>query len=420
MEAPMNCKNVTYLALLGICLMVLSGCNPSGDDTISQGDSSEPGGDLEIADVNEDNAGQVVIAFFEREGYFSGAYFHRARVAAERAVILTSRGDDEGPIPPLPDDYVRTESLSGENTLVRMSVDGEGNILPNRDWRIENSQYCLEQGKYLRTPMWQLQVEFHPETNEVFIRLLDVETGEIERMGSGRGDDDTWVDEAITEAWNQANIPEVERADSPCGDDIELTLVFESELTATTDASYSNTSTVASRVPLGPGSEPGVFTGSSLLLTTDYENSGPSHPYVDCSWSPIHGEMSAQVTIPDGNFDPDSSSNFYDNIDVNIRILAAQAPGVRHHCTVTTPDGSGQVTLEDRPWYPWFHVLNQSQTDRYRYFYSNLLWDSLDDDPFGLVERTIDQSETFTDEGDSLTLEDSTTLMIRTEIMPPL
>lgn len=415
----MNSKILINLILAGLLLAMLSGCNPSSDNGSDTGpnNSSEA---LQVTDVNEENAGDVVVAFFQREGFFSGSYFHNALVTAERAVILQSRDEEQGPIPPLPEDYVRSESLTGPNSIVRMSVDGDGNILPSRDWRNENSNYCLEKGKYMRTPMWQLQVEFHPETKEVFIRLLDIETAEIEKAGRGEGDDDGWVDEAITEAWNQSTIPEVERADSPCGDDIELTLVFESEVTVTADSDLSESSVVESRIPLGPGSEPGVFVGASLLLTTDYEGGLGVPPNTSCSWVPVNGEMSAEVTLPNGSFDPDSySGNLYYDIDVSIRVRKSQAPGVSNTCTMSTSEGTAQTTLEGLPWYPWFHILNHTQQARYRYFYPGV-WDSMEGEPFGLAERVIDRTETYTEEGDTLTLDEVTTLTIRTEKMSPL
>lgn len=410
MEVEKNCSG----ALVLVCAMLLlGGClSSSGSDDDESGETPDSGDS-----VTQEGAEQSVVSFLESQGYFSSAYFQQAQVTT----MLVAQGQQEA-IPPVPDDYVRSELNESGNIVIRLDIDEDGNILPNRHWRAENSGYCLEKGKHFRTPIWQFQVQVDPEMQFVLLRLLDLATGQIERQQDAQVPGDNWLDDGINEAWNEINLPEIQQADSPCGSDIELTLVVESEIVASTQDGLFERSTVEARIPLGQKDGSDVFEGSSVLLTTDYESPVGDNPNVtSCSWTPTPGAISGQVTIPDGNFEPETIDDLQGMIDVNIRVLEDEAPGIINTCTVVTPEGSGETSLAGEPWYPWFHVLNQSQRPEapFSYFYESL-WTEMEDDPFGLAEREINQTESFTEEGDTLTLDETTNLEIRTETLPPL
>lgn len=403
----------TRVSSLLVAMLFISGC-------FSSSGSDDEGGDNGTASapdtVDTATAEQSVIAFLESQGFFSSEYFQQAQVAA----MVVAQGQQDA-IPPVSDDYVRSEIRDG-NILLRLDIDGNGNILPSRDWRNENSGYCLEKGKYFRTPMWQFQVQLDPESQLVVLRLLDAGTGGIEEQADAQVPGDSWVDDGISEAWGTVNLPQIQQADSPCGAEIEMTLVVESEITASTHDELFERAKVESRIPLGQESETDVFEGTATLTLTDYDSPVGNEPNViNCSWTATLGSISGKVKIPDGNFESVSIDDLQGMIDVSIRVLQEEAPVLTQTCTVQTPDGSGESSLEGQPWYPWFHVLNQSQDPDapFSYFYESL-WEAMPDDDFGLAAREVEQEEVFTEEGDTLTLQESTSLEIRTEILPPL
>ena len=420
----MNTKKLIFLVLaVGIAISIMgcdslmgsSGGGSNGNDSEESNGSDGPSFEGEL---NEETAKQAVLNFLVNLGIFPGNSTAQAQMNA-----ITAQ-DQQDNIPPVSDDYLTSEATESGNIEVTMQIDSDGNIVPSPEWRNENSGYCLEKGKSFKTPVWNLRLTLFPESERVQINLIDIETGQIEASGNESVPGDTWVDDGIAEAWDEAGLPDIQKADSPCGADIELTLTFDSEVTAFVDGE-SDVARVQANIPLANDSDPEVFEGTSALLLTDFTDFTPPPPpdgSINCTETTTAGTIYAEVVIPDGNLDPEDFDDLQGMIDVTIRVVETESPILTRTCVITTPKGTGEQTLEDDLiWYRWFHVLNQSGDPDapYSYFYGSL-WEEMEDEPFGRAKREIFQSETFTDQGEQITLEEDTRLEIWTKELPPL
>lgn len=407
MQISKPLRIISMLLFAGTLSVLVASCDnflgSDGSDNGGNGNENGSFGDINGDEVNTEIAEQKVLAFLQDLGFFDSEYFQQSQLN-----VMSSTQDQQDNVPPVPDDYLVSEDVDG-NIYITMDIDRDGNILPNREWRDNNNSYCLEQGKSFKTPAWKLRVELHPETQDVFLRLIDIDTGQIESPASAQVPGDSWVDDGISEAWDSADLPQIQQAGSPCGADVQLTLTFDSEMAANADGGVEVTR-VQANIPLGDNSDPEVFEGTSALILTDYSAGGAGCPIV----STTNGTISAQVTIPDGSFDSVSIDDLQGMIDVSIRIVPDESPIATFDC------GATEIT-DDTIWYRWFHVLNQSQDSDapFSYFYGSL-WDEMKDAPFGLAKGEIEQLDTFTEEGDTLTLEEITTLEIWTKELPPL
>lgn len=406
------CKNLSALILVFGTVFFLG---------ISCSDDTPTGTDTDFSDngITEESAKQAVLDFLIRLGAFPDSNSKQAAL-----IGISFEEDQQDAIPPVSDDYLVSEATESGNIEITMQLDSEGNIVPSLEWRNENNGYCLEKGKRFKTPVWNLTVTLYPESERVQVNLIDIGSGQIEASGNESIPGDSWVDDGISEAWEAAGIPEIQKADSPCGAKIELTLVFDSEMTATI-ASGEEVTRVRAKIPLENSSDMEVFQGTSTLVLKDFPEPNPPAPpggSISCNTSTTSGTISAKVTIPGGNFDSIAIDDLEGMIDVSIRILEEESPILTTVCDVTTPQGSGQQTLEDDMiWYRWFHVLNHSQDPDApnSYFYESF-WDPMENEPFGLAKREVVQSETFTDEGESITLSEDTRLEIWTKELQPL
>lgn len=370
--------------------LFLAACNPENGNGDSASETDDDTQSPSQASLDEGIAETVTLNFFESLGFFSSEYFHDARVAA-----LTRSEQDV--VPPVPSDYLQSTTTESGNINVNYSVDGEGNILPSAQWRKNNSAYCRDQGKFMRAPEWRFQIAMFPDTNELALRLIDIETSKIEAQRMGQGDGDFWVDEAINNAWNPTEFPQLQQAASPCGDDIEMTLVMKSDIEILGSGSEGGTlerrSVVETEVGLGFSAQGDELKGSETLPVTKagiiLPEAGES---VTCTEVAHSGMISVTVELPDGSLSYDPR--------IAMHLEIEEMPSVTFSCTITTEQGTSTIPVDDMAWLPWFTFMHEDDHLESDASFRFEGWNESEDEPSLLAELAWDRTDSTEEDSD--------------------
>lgn len=371
----------------------IAGCS----DSVSSDNNIEEEDNEITTELTLQEAEEIVMTFLDDIGIFSSAYFDRSK-----SNVL-----------PLPNDYVTTGETDSGNLRVDLWLNSEGIIIPNSEWRSENSNFCSGKNRYMRAPIYLLTIEIHPDTQTVFIRLIDVETSQILKQQEGHSTGEFWVLGAITEAWEKMEGVDHFQAGDPCGGEVNMILEFDSMIESRSMYDGAVTRFVArlvARVPIEATEEAGVLRGIEALVHVKEDYHHPiSEVFNNCEYNFTDGKLDAKVTF--------SEEGFTDIGGITALVGASiidYIPMAFYSCT----DSEGNVTDgNDMQWWLSFTLANQNRVipegwyfpgDGYRY--GN--WNKADD-PNVLAIRTVNRTEEHvSDEGAVFEIAEQTTLKL--------
>lgn len=338
--------------LASAATLLMVGCS---DDAVTPdpGDD-DPGNGADPLELTEEEAQGAVLDFLEEQGVFSSSYFTSHAAAAPGSDTSQTAAPQEASLVmhelgALPDDYVSSEPTDEGAIVIRMWVHADGDILPSSEWRQANVDYCANQGRYMRAPVEHLTVTIYRQTQEVFIRLVDVETGVIQEQRNGLGDGDFWLEEALEDGWNQMEAVEGLEAGDPCGRSIDLEMVFDSRIEYAVDDERI-VSRVGSTVPLEFTGDRARYAGVATLEHAKYTNFMEEH---GCTFEMRPGNLEGEVHFPDGR------ARHSEDLEVRIGIPTKDDfPWISHDCPPHFPPLSEyQATL----WWPAFVKMHEEK-----------------------------------------------------------
>lgn len=342
-------------------------------------------------ELTQEQAEERFLEFLKDEGYFSSSFFDDS----------PSDALADG-LPPVPRDYISSEMRDSGHIVLNLLVDEEGTILPNGEWRNENSNYCMEQNRYMRAPVRLVQVQISPTVRTVFVRVVDIETSEILKQQEGTGDGDFWLDEAIEEAWNKVEDLNVEQADDPCSGEIEMELVFDSRIELQPPNDEYMISRVRAEISLTHSEETDAYSGEAPLVHQDYAIW--AEEILSCTYDLDSGLQDATVSFP--NVGVQYSSDIEASLGPR---TADKAPSASWTCTDGGVDSiEGQAPI----WWSNFVLIHEDNTTSEGFVFSGE-WEEVDD-PWTTAKLEINRSEPIDyDPSGEYIIKEETTILIR-------
>lgn len=289
-------------------------------------------------------------------------------------------------------DYVELDSSPNGLIQLQLSLDKDGNIIPDPGWQSGNQNACLEQNQNMRAAVKKLQFQFQPTSHEIQLNYMDVATGKVEQSIIKRADPDapSWVVDALQKVW-EAMKQKVTIKDrvGPCVE-MDLTIEFSSEVT--TDLSAENQpivyyERVTGSFGLTRNEETNLFQGSGTVTWESYQfngTEGDNHP---------SGELRVvNLQTPWGE------GSTFDEATLQLQLPS--------YITVGTP----MLTIG------WPSLYSNTFDDASgNYLYTISGWETPSDEPGLVMRKENNRSTTLTVDGEQGTITENTTIEIRRE-----
>ena len=263
----------------------------SGSKAAIAGDASGKAGPGALATLDADAAEDAAVAVLQDLGLVA---------AQSQGVVTTMANGGE----PGVRDYVTTEVDDDGYRRIKMWIGPDGNIIPSGEWRDAHSDYC-GQNESLKGAVELFNIKVYPVADSyfAFAQYIDVSTGKILEQREGQDSD---LQDAINEAWNNLNTP-VGAMTNPCSQlDPDFRFSFRTEfsekLTIDDGRVRTDKQEISASGSLTYDSQNNQFEGSAeLTWITYYKNTAASgFGYVQCS-APSTGRIDiVYESGPDG------------------------------------------------------------------------------------------------------------------------
>ena len=290
-------------------------------------------------------------------------------------------------------DYIELGTSQGGLIEIKLWVGNEGNIIPKPSWQAANQNVCLRQGRNMKGAVKQLEFTILTPSQEVQLHYIDIETGKIEQsvvgtQNEGDSDSSNWLTESMSDAWSQMqNKVTIGGTVGPCGDKIELQIQFVSKITSDFTENKEEPAVyyehIQASFPLTFDDDKKAFTGTGDLEWLAYKLNGePGGPPTGKSLEVV------RLVTP-----------WIDNPIYDESTLELELPGFE--------DGTPLINVS----WPLIHKYEiNEEGDNYVYIITG--WQENPDDASVVMTKTFNRTESFTVDGDPVTVTEHTTIEI--------
>ena len=370
---------ITVAAVVVLAIGGCAGAGAGGGDT----DSSGP--------VSKDRAMDAMVAALQQLNLAA------QQTGASGDLSAAQTGDT-----PSTRDYIETEVDADGDRRLKLYISSNGNLVPSPAWRDTNSRYCADRNRYMKAPVDLLNVKVYQVADGyiAFAQYIEIATGRIEEQREGEA---TTLQTAIDQALGKLTVS-IGTAAGPCGEVKDLTLVFQTDLTESIDTGTVTTyrHEVAAVVNLAYDESEGHFEGESELVWIEHEarSTDPAITYNTCP-HPDTGKVSIVYRAgPEGT--PDNS------VDATVTFKNVGRP----ECTFDSSAYNDPVV--DPLWAEFDRYWEKYHSGEHQGSGQFLIdgWNAAPNDYSVVAEKTYDIAETSTNESETLTYEEETTLKI--------